>query len=154
MPAIQDFYPAEFAHCYGCGTANPNGYKLKSYLVGDVVKASFTIDPIYSGGFPDNAYGGLLASLLDCHGAASAAAFAHKAMGRELGDGSHLVRFVTGTLTVVYHKPTPLNIELSLEGRLRSFANRKAIIELSLSANDITCVTGEMIAIQAPTDSA
>ncbi|MGH8349261.1 MAG: PaaI family thioesterase, partial [Pseudomonas sp.] len=99
MLAIQDFYPAEFSHCYGCGTGNPHGHKLKSYLIEDIVEARFTVDPIYSGGFPNKVYGGLLASLLDCHGAASAAAFSYRAIGREIDDGSAPDRFVTGTLT-------------------------------------------------------
>lgn len=33
---------------------NDNGYKLKSYLVGDVVQARFLSDPMYSDGYPGN----------------------------------------------------------------------------------------------------
>lgn len=69
----------------------------------DVVNARYTADSMYSGAYPQSTYGGLLASLLDCHGAASAAAFAYRAAGREMGDGLPGIRFVTGTLTVVYH---------------------------------------------------
>lgn len=76
MKAIQDYYPEEFAHCYGCGYANPKGMHLKSYVEGDKTVARFTADAGLSGGHPGNAYGGLIASLLDCHGTASAAAFA------------------------------------------------------------------------------
>ena len=148
MSAIQDFYPARFAHCYGCGVNNPHGHKLKSHLCGDVVEARFTVDPIYSGGVPYNAYGGLLASLLDCHGAASAAAFAYRAAGREMGDGANPLRFVTGTLTVRFHKPTPLNVELLLQGTLKSLSDRKAIIDLTLSTNGELHVSAEMIAIR------
>ncbi|MCL6692195.1 PaaI family thioesterase [Pseudomonas sp. R3.Fl] len=145
MLATQDHYPEEFAHCYDCGTENENGHKLKSYLIGDVVQARFLPDPMYSGGYPGNAYGGLIASLLDCHGAASAAAFCYLAENRQMGDEVEAIRFVTGTLTVVYRKPTPLCVELSLEGKLKSLEGRKAIIELSLSANGQVCATGEMI---------
>jgi len=152
MPAIQDFYPPEFSHCYGCGTENSHGHKLKSHLVDDRVEARVTVDPIYSGGFPKNVYGGLLASLLDCHGTASAAAFAYLAKGRQLGDELQAIRFVTGTLKVVFHKPTPLGVELILHGKLQSLENRKAIIDLSLGAGDIIFVSGEMIAIQLPED--
>lgn len=148
MSAIQDFYPPSFAHCYGCGVNNPHGHKLKSYLNGDIVEARFTVDRIYSGGVPQNAYGGLLASLLDCHGAASAAAFAHAAAGREIGDGCDPMRFVTGTLTVVFHKPTPLNVELLLQARLKSLNGRKAVIELTLSVAGSVHVSGEMVAIR------
>ncbi|MES3708728.1 PaaI family thioesterase [Pseudomonas putida] len=148
MPAIQDHYPAKFAHCYGCGVNNPQGHKLKSYLKGNIVEACFTVDPVYSGGVPLNAYGGLLASLLDCHGAASAAAFAYRDAGRTMGDDGSPIRFVTGTLNVVFHKPTPLNVELQLQGRLESLSERKAVIALALSANGEVHVSGEMVAIR------
>lgn len=148
MSAIQDFYPSKFAHCYGCGVNNPLGHKLKSYLNGDIVEARFTVDPIYSGGVPDNAYGGLLASLLDCHGAASSAAFAYRAAGREMAGDPHPMRFVTGTLTLRFHKPTPLNVELLLQGTLNSLTDRKAIIDLTLSAHGELHVSAEMIAIR------
>jgi acyl-coenzyme A thioesterase PaaI-like protein len=131
MKAIQDYYPIEFAHCYGCGVANPDGHKLKSYLIGDTVEARFRVDPKYTGGFPDKVYGGLLASLLDCHGAASAAAFAHQAENKPLGEGASEIRFVTGTLKVMFHHPTPLEAELLLEGKLRSLTGRKATIDIS-----------------------
>ena len=68
MKAIQDHYSPNFAHCYGCGPANPHGHHLKSYLLDDRTEARFTPDKIYSGGVPDNVYGGMIASLLDCHG--------------------------------------------------------------------------------------
>lgn len=82
MKAIQDHYPAEFAHCYGCGPANPHGLHLKSHLDGEGTVARATPDPMFSGGVPGNLYGGMIASLLDCHGTASAAAFACRARGR------------------------------------------------------------------------
>src|SRR5262245_55811708 len=78
MKAIQDHYPPDFAHCYGCGPANPFGHHLKSYLLDDRTEARFTPDQRYRGGVPDNVYGGMIASLLDCHGTASAAAFAYQ----------------------------------------------------------------------------
>jgi hypothetical protein len=85
MKAIQDHYPPEFAHCYGYGPSNPFGLHLKSYLRDDRTEARFTPDRRYSGGVPDNVYGGMIASLLDCHGTASAAAFACRARGRTMG---------------------------------------------------------------------
>ncbi|MGB7421479.1 MAG: PaaI family thioesterase [Comamonas sp.] len=148
MQAIQDHYPAEFAHCYGCGPANPQGLHLKSFIEGERTHARFTPAPMYSGGYPGNVYGGMLASLLDCHGTASAAAFAYRAQGRVMGDGGPPIRFVTGSLKVDYRRPTPLGVELLIEGTLRSLEGRKAVIDLMLSAGGEVCVTGEMVAVQ------
>jgi len=148
MQAIQDHYPAKFAHCYGCGPANPQGLHLKSFIEGERTYARFTPATMYSGGYPGNVYGGMLASLLDCHGTASAAAFAHRAQGRVMGDGGPSIRFVTGSLKVDYRRPTPLGVELLIEGTLRSLEGRKAIIDLTLSADGEACVTGEIVAVQ------
>jgi len=148
--AIQDSYPAGLAHCYGCGSRNPHGHHLMSYLVDDETVARFTPEFRYSGGVPDHVYGGMIASLLDCHGAASAAAFACQKEGRKLGEGSQPIRFVTASLKVDFRHPTPLGVELVIRGRFRSLEGRKAWIDLELSAGELVCAVGEMLAIRLP----
>lgn len=148
--AIQDSYPPEFAHCFGCGPGNPHGHHLKSYLVGYETIARFTPDLKYSGGVPDHVYGGMIASLMDCHGTASAAAFAYRKDGRTMGDGRRPIRFVTASLRVEFKKPTPLGCELVVKGQLLSLQGRKAWVDLKLAAGDQVCATGEMLAIRLP----
>lgn len=152
MKAIQDCYPAKFAHCYGCGHANAHGHQLKSYMVGDEVVARFTPAAMYSGGYPGNVYGGMIASLLDCHGTASAAAFAHRCQGRNMGDGLSSIRFVTASLKIDFKRPTPLGTELLLVGTLRSLERRKAVIALTLGAGGDVCALCDMLAVQIPED--
>jgi acyl-coenzyme A thioesterase PaaI-like protein len=148
MKAIQDYYSPEFAHCFGCGPANSHGLRLKSHVEGDETVARFVPPACYTGGFPGHVYGGIIASLLDCHGAASAAAFAHCDRGRSLGDGGPPIRFVTASLKVDYKRPTPLGGELVIRGRLIAIAGRKATIALSLQAGDDICAFGEMVAVE------
>lgn len=148
MKAIQDHYAPEMSHCYGCGTRNSHGYQLKSHFHGDHAEALFTIDRQYSGGFPDYAYGGIVASLLDCHGIAAAAAFFHQAQGKTLDSGEPLPRFVTGSLKVDYKRPTPLAVEIRLRATLRSLEGRKVWVDLALLAGDEVCATGELMAVQ------
>lgn len=150
MKAIQDHYAPLFAHCYGCGPANAKGHRLKSYLVGEQTVARFTPSMEHTGGVPENVYGGLLASLLDCHGTATAAAFAYRARGRTLDDGGDTIRFVTASLKVDYKRPTPMGKELLIQGALLSLVGRKAEVQLSLSADGEVCVTGTMLAIELP----
>ena len=152
MQAIQDHYPAEFAHCYGCGPANPQGLHLKSFIEGERTHARFSPATMYSGGYPGNVYGGMIASLLDCHGTASAAAFAYRSLGRNMGDGLTSIRFVTASLKIDFKRPTPIGTELVLVGTLRSLEGRKATITLTLSADGNTCALGEMLAVQIPDD--
>ena len=84
--AIQDFYAEEFAHCYGCGSLNPEGLQIKSYWDGEEAVCHFTPKPCHSGGVPGFAYGGLIASLIDCHGAATASAAKLREQGYSLGE--------------------------------------------------------------------
>lgn len=146
--AFQDYYAEKYSHCYGCGKNNLDGHQLKSYWNGEETIAHHTPKDIFSGGVPDHVYGGMIASLLDCHGTASAAAFAYKANHREMGDQGELIRFVTGSLKVDFLRPTPMGKELTIKGKLRSLDGRKAIIELSLWAGELECAKGEMLAIQ------
>jgi acyl-coenzyme A thioesterase PaaI-like protein len=150
--AFQDFYPEKHSHCYGCGRSNPAGLHLKSYWDGEDTIARFTPPPEFSGGFPRNVYGGLIASLVDCHGTASAAAAAHRQSHGEAGDASSYPRFVTASLKVEFRRPTPLGVELSVHGKIRSVEGRKKWVELALRAGEQTCTTGEMLAVQLPED--
>jgi hypothetical protein len=145
--AFQDYYPDEFSHCFGCGTQNPKGLKLKSFWNGDTTIAHFTPPSYYTGGVPDNIYGGLIASLLDCHGTATAAAACYRAEGRAMGT-TPILRFVTASLTVNYKKPTPIHCELEIRGKVTELTDKKALIELSLSAKGVICATGAMVAVK------
>ncbi len=147
-PAFQDFYPERFSHCWGCGKSNPHGLHLKSRWDGDGTIARFTVAPQFSGGVPGNAYGGMVASLLDCHGTASASAFAHRAAGREMGDGGAPMRFVTASLKIDFLRPTPIGVELTVRGRPGAIEGRKTRVLLELSANGAVCASGEMLAVQ------
>ena len=147
--AFQDHYPDDFSHCYGCGRLNPHGHQLKSFWSedGDTTLARFTPKPFHSGGVPDHVYGGLIASLLDCHGSASAAAVWCRRWGRDIGD-TPAVRFVTASLSVDYLKPTPMEVELTVRGRVAEVTERKVIMTLWLEAKGEVCAKGRMVAVK------
>ena len=150
--AFQDYYPDDFSHCYGCGKNNEHGYHLKSYWDGNTTVARFTPESFHTGGMPGKAYGGLVASLLDCHGTASAAAAAFKAEGREMGIEPHM-RFVTASLKVDFLRPTPIDVELEIRGEIIEVKPRKVTIDLSLSSSGIVYATGHMVAVKLPDNS-
>lgn len=145
--AIQDLYGSLYRHCFGCGPDNEHGWHIKSYLHGNEVIAHFTPHPAYTGGVPENLYGGLLAAILDCHGTAAAAAFYHIAQGFQLGK-EPLVRCVTASLTVNYRKPTPMGQELELLARLVSIDGRKVNLELAVRIGDTQYCDGTMLAVR------
>lgn len=81
--AFQDYYPEYLAHCYGCGRVNELGHQIKSYWDGEESVAHFQPEP-YHTSIPGYVYGGLLASLIDCHGTGTAAAAGYRAENREM----------------------------------------------------------------------
>ena len=146
--AFQDFYPDELAHCYGCGRLNEHGLQIRSYWDGEESAAVFTPRP-YHIAIPGYVYGGLIASLIDCHATGTAAAAAHRAAGREMGTDPPL-RFVTASLRVDYLRPTPLGVELAIRGRVLEIKGRKVVVEATVSASGTVCARGEVIAVQLP----
>jgi acyl-coenzyme A thioesterase PaaI-like protein len=146
--AFQDYYPDELSHCYGCGRLNDQGLQLKSRWDGEESVASFTPRPEHTA-VPGYVYGGLLASLIDCHGTGTAAAAGYRAEGRAM-DSAPALRYVTAALQVSYLRPTPLGDALEIRGRVKEVKGRKVVIEAWILAGGEVCVRGEVVAVQLP----
>ena len=146
--AFQDYYPEQLSYCYGCGRLNEHGLQIKSYWEEDETVCIFQPRP-YHTAIPGYVYGGLLASLVDCHGTGSAAAAAYRAEGRAM-DSEPPLRFLTASLHVDYLKPTPLGPPLELRGRIKEVKGRKVVVEIRLLANGLVTVQGEVVAVQVP----
>jgi acyl-coenzyme A thioesterase PaaI-like protein len=146
--AFQDYYPDEVAHCYGCGRLNEHGYQIKSYWDGDEAVATFRPQP-YHTAIPGYVYGGLIASLIDCHSTGTAAAAAYRAEGRAM-DTDPPLRFVTASLHVDYLKPTPIDGPLDLRARVKEIKGRKVVITTDLSAGGEVCARGEAVCVLIP----
>ena len=108
--AFQEYYSEEFSHCYGCGRKNEHGHQIKSYWDGEESVAVFQPEP-YHIAIPGFVYGGLIASLMDCHGTGTAAAATYREQGRAM-DTEPPLRFVTASLKVDFLAPTPLGVPL------------------------------------------
>ena len=146
--AFQDLYPDELSYCYGCGRLNEHGLHVRSYWAGDETVATFEPRP-YHIAVPGYVYGGLIASLMDCHATGTAAAAAYRAAGREMGSEPAL-RFVTASLHVDYVRPTPLGVALEIRGRVAEIKGRKVVVHASVSAAGQICAKGEIVAVQMP----
>lgn len=147
--AIQDHYSGDGSRCYGCGRLNEDGLHLRSFWNGSEGVATFEPRP-YHIGIPGYLYGGLLASLVDCHGCATAAAAA-AAQGEQgpLGAGP-LPRYVTASLHVDFLRPTPAATLLELRAHVRETRGRKAVVEVTISAAGEVRARGEVTAVPMP----
>jgi acyl-coenzyme A thioesterase PaaI-like protein len=145
--AFQDFYPEHFSHCYGCGRLNEHGLQIKSHWDGKETVAAFHPKP-YHTALPGYVYGGLIASLIDCHCVGTASAAACRAEGRDMG-AQPPPRFVTASLHVDYVRPTPLG-PLEIRARVKEIKPRKVVMTATLSSKGEICARGEVVAVQVP----
>jgi acyl-coenzyme A thioesterase PaaI-like protein len=146
--SFQEYYPEELSYCYGCGRSNEHGLHLKSYWDGEETVATFQ-PRSYHIAIPGYVYGGLIASIIDCHGTGTAAAAAHRAEKRAM-DSEPRLRFVTASLHVDYLRPTPLGPPLEVRGKVKEVKGRKVVVEATVSAEGKLCARGEVVAVQMP----
>ena len=151
-PAFQDLYPEHLAHCYGCGRLNEHGYHIRTHWQGEESVTRFTPSPFHTA-VPGVVYGGLLASLVDCHSTGTAAAALYRADGRDMDDPeAPLHRCVTGTLLVRFARPTPLGPQLEIRGLVSAIVGRKVtVVSRVLVAGEVT-VEAEAVCLDLPQD--
>ena len=148
MDAFQDHYPENVSHCFGCGSNNPHGHQIKTRWHGDETVTVFTPAPHHTA-IPGYVYGGLLASLIDCHSTGTAAAAMYREAGRDMGSLPPF-RFVTGSLHVDFLKPTPIDVELVIRGAVKEIKGRKVVVATTVWAGDVATAKGEVVAVQMP----
>jgi acyl-coenzyme A thioesterase PaaI-like protein len=150
--AFQDYYPDDYAHCFGCGRLNEKGLKIKSYWDGNESVCRFLPNDCYTGGMETILYGGIIASLIDCHGAGTAAAAKARELNIQVKPGN-MPRFVTAALKVDYLDPTPVGVELELRSLVKEIKGRKVIVTVTVSAGETLCAKGEGVYVQLRDES-
>ncbi|CAB3394671.1 MULTISPECIES: PaaI family thioesterase [Kyrpidia] len=149
VKAIQDEYPDTFSWCYGCGRLNEKGHHFRTGWEGDQTVTYFTPEPEHTA-IPGFVYGGVIASLIDCHGTGSASLALHRKNGHEVGDGAEPPRFVTGSLKVKFIRPTPQGVQLKAVGTVEEISPTKWKVDAEVYAGDTLCAKGEVIAVLMP----
>ncbi len=127
----------------GCGRLNTHGYHIQSIWAEAGERSLCTFSPAsWHTALPGYVYGGLLASVIDCHATGTAAAIVHHA-----NRDSAYPRFVTASLTVDFLKPTPL-APFEVEGRVASREGHRMVIACTLSAGDEVTVRGRVTVVE------
>lgn len=141
---FQDYMPGTV--CFGCGTENAKGLQIRSFWKDDVATCLWHPEEHHQG-WAGLTCGGIISSLIDCHCIATAMATAIKNENRELGSEPHYL-FATGSLNVVFLKPTPNDANLRLEAKVSRIKNeKKYTVECDVFANDQHTARGEVIAL-------
>ena len=147
--AIQDRYGERFQHYWGCGPKNDLGLHLKNYpsIDGNSCISRIKLENAYTGGVPSNVFGGMIATIFDCHGTASAAWFAHHQKGLELTESTVIGRFITARLEIDYLSPSPIEDEIVVTSTLEELGERKAIIAMEMTVATKVRAKAKMVAV-------
>lgn len=148
--AVQDEYAEDFAWCYGCGRLNKEGHQFRTVWDGERTVTLYEPKEFHTA-IPGFVYGGLIASLVDCHGTGSASLALHRKNGFEPGSGEEPPRFVTASLHVDYLKPTPQGTVLKAVGKVEEIHPKKFKVKTEVYAGEVLCATGEVTAVVMPT---
>ncbi|HQR29051.1 MAG TPA: PaaI family thioesterase [Anaeromyxobacteraceae bacterium] len=146
-PSIQERIPHN--HCWGCGTLNPRGLRIQSFVEGEETVCTFHPSPDHMAGPTTVLYGGIIAAVIDCHSVCTAIADAYRAAGQELGSAPH--RWcVTGALRIDYLAPTPIDRPVELRARVREAKGRKRVVECTVRSGGVETARAEVIAVEVP----
>ncbi|NLE85017.1 MAG: PaaI family thioesterase [Myxococcales bacterium] len=141
--SLQDTY-APRNKCFGCGPANEKGLRIKSFVEGEEVVATFRPEDHHQA-FEGMVNGGIVGALLDCHSNWTAA----WALMRQTG-----VSVPPCTVTAEFHvklrAPTPLGERLHLRARPVAIEGAKVTVEAELGTAEKVTATcrGVFVAVR------
>jgi acyl-coenzyme A thioesterase PaaI-like protein len=147
--AFQDYLIRN--NCWGCGSGNEQGLRLKSYWSGEESVCKWVPGPQHMAGPTNILNGGIIATVIDCHSVCTAIAAAYREEGRGL-DTKPFIWYVTASLRIDYHKPAHIDKPADLRARISKMEGRKTLVSCSLFSNQIKCAEGEVLAIRVPAE--
>ncbi len=147
--AIQDEMVGNY--CWGCGADNPVGLHLKSYWDGEVAVAQWAPGHEYAAGPQHFLNGGIIATLLDCHGICTAVASAYQREQRGVGTEPE-IWFATASMTVDYLRPSPIDSIVQLSAQVVAHDDRTTSVDCVFRAAEKERARASVRAVRVPDD--
>ncbi len=132
--SIQETYAPNLA-CFGCGPANEEGLRIRSFPVGDETVAEWQPEKHHEA-FKGMLSGGIIGTLLDCHCNWTAAWHLMRKAGLD-----HPPCTVTAEYTIKLLRPTPTDEPVKLRARVVESTGDRATVEGELIAHNKVCAT-------------
>ncbi len=123
--SLQELY-APSLRCFGCGPANDKGLRIKSFVSGEEVVATWT-PASHHEAYPGVLAGGIVGTLLDCHSNWTAA---FTLMRRSRANTPPVT--VTADYAVTLRRPTPTAGPLTLRAHPVEVTGERVVVEASL----------------------
>ncbi len=147
MTAFQDAMKDNF--CWGCGADNPDGLHLKSDWEGDDAIARWTPDAMFAAGPRHFLNGGIIATLLDCHGVCTAIAEAYRREDREIGSEPSIWHATTA-MQIDYLRPTAIDAELIVRGNVSEVGEDGTTVLCTLESGGKERAIAHVTSIRVP----
>ncbi len=130
--------------CWGCGAANAEGLRIRSFPKGDEVVAEWNPEQKYEA-FPGVLNGGIIGTLLDCHCNWTAAWHLMTRAG-----ANHPPCTVTADYAIKLLRPTSTSGPVFLSAKVIESTDNRATVDGTLSANGKVCATcrGTFVAVK------
>lgn len=143
-PSLQERYAPD-SRCFGCGPANPEGLRIRSFPAaeGDEVVCDWVPRKCHEA-FDDCLNGGIVGALLDCHGNWTAGWHLMQRHGLDRPPVT-----VTAEYRVRLRRPTPTAVAVRLAARAVSSDGPKVEVEATLTAaGEVTAIfSGRFVAV-------
>ena len=123
--------------CFGCGPANAEGLQIKSYPIENGLKMKFETEDMHQA-FPGMINGGIIGTLMDCHGNWTAAMAI-----MESRKETEPPCTVTARYSIKLRRPTPHGVPLEITSQVESLDGDRAEISMKLIANGELCAQGD-----------
>jgi acyl-coenzyme A thioesterase PaaI-like protein len=130
--------------CFGCGPANTEGLRIRSFPDGDEVVAEWTPRKQYEA-FDGVLSGGIIGTLLDCHCNWTAAWHLMQRSGAAAPPCT-----VTAEYSIQLRRPTPTTGPVRLRSHVVESTDDRAVVEGNLEAAGKECATcrGTFVAVK------
>ena len=123
--------------CFGCGPASNKGLKIKSFRNKEGLEMEYITSEEHQA-FPGIINGGIIGTLLDCHGNWVAAIALMDKSNSEVPPCT-----VTASYSVKLRRPTPSNSKLNIIGKVVEINGKMVKVELEMKVEGKICATGE-----------
>jgi acyl-coenzyme A thioesterase PaaI-like protein len=134
--SLQERYAPGLA-CFGCGPANAEGLRIRSFARGDDETVCEWQPQKYHEAFPGMLNGGIIGSIIDCHANWTAAWYLMRRAGLETPPCT-----VTSEYSIKLLRPTPSDAPVSLTARVVEAKEDRAVVEVELVAGGKVCAEG------------
>jgi len=122
--------------CFGCGPANEKGLQIASHRIENGLELEFMPSEEHQA-FPGMINGGIIGTLLDCHGNWTAAIAIMDEQGLDEPPCT-----VTASYSIKLRRPTPLGILLIVRSQISKIDGSRVEVEMTLEADGKVCASG------------